>query len=261
MAAPLFKKLSLELGGKNATIVFDDVNDMDSTVKGAVRAAFANQGQICLCGSRLFLHESIYDEFLKKFIKFTQEIYTNKIGNPLQSGYGSLISLQHREKVEGYIEIAKKEGGKILLGGKRPSFDNDEEKLLGEGAFYEPTVITELDPYKSRCATEEIFGPVVTVHSFKTESEVLNMVNSTTQYGLAGSVWTKDIVKAHRVAQEVETGMIWVNCWLYRDLRVPFGGVKSSGIGRDGGMHSMDFWTEIKNICVKIPQLPLNESQ
>ena len=156
--------------------------------------------------------------------------------------------------MEKYIAIAKQEGGTIVLGGERPKFERDE-KYLNEGAFFLPTIITGLCPYKSRCATEEIFGPVVTVHSFKSEQELLNMVNTTTPYGLAGSVWTKDLVKAHRVAQNIETGMIWVNCWLYRDLRVPFGGVKGSGIGREGGMHSMEWWTEVKNICVKLPQL------
>ena len=256
MAAPLFKKLSLELGGKNATVVFDDAGDLESTVTGAVRAAFANQGQICLCGSRLFLHSSIYDQFLKEFVAKTQSMFSDKIGNPLTAGYGSLVSLQHRQKVEGFVEIARKEGGTIILGGSRPEFKGDNA-YLNEGAFYLPTIITGLDPFKSRCATEEIFGPVVTVHPFDTEEEVLKMVNQPTPYGLAGSVWTKDLTKAHRMAQNIESGMIWVNCWLYRDLRVPFGGVKSSGIGRDGGMHSMDFWTEIKNICIKVPQLPL----
>ena len=258
VAAPLFKKLSMELGGKNATVIFDDAGDLEATVTGAVRAAFANQGQICLCGSRLFVHHSIYDSFLKLFVAKTQSMYSDKIGDPLKSGYGSLVSLQHREKVEGFVEIAKKEGGQIVLGGARPDFKGDR-KHLKEGAFYLPTIITGLDPFKSRCATEEIFGPVVTVHSFESEGQVLEMVNRPTAYGLAGSVWTKDLTKAHRVAQGIESGMIWVNCWLYRDLRVPFGGVKSSGIGRDGGMHSMDFWTEIKNICIKIPQLPLQQ--
>eukprot|EP01084_Bolivina_argentea_P303427 523861_1 len=259
VAAPLFKKLSLELGGKNATIIFDDVDDFEGTVTGAVRAAFANQGQICLCGSRIFIHESLYDKFLKEFVAKTKSMFSDKIGDPLTCGYGSLVSLQHRGKIEKYVNIAKKEGGNIILGGARPIFKNDNNKYLNNGAFYLPTIISDLSPYKSKCATEEIFGPVCTVHKFKTELEVLDMVNSTTQYGLAGSVWTKDLIKAHRVAQEIETGMIWVNCWLYRDLRVPFGGVKSSGVGRDGGMHSMDFWTETKNICVKIPQLPLNQ--
>jgi len=256
VAAPLFKKLSLELGGKNATVIFDDAGDLEATVEGAVRSAFANQGQICLCGSRLFIHSDIYDSFLKLFVAKTQSMFSDKIGNPLTSGYGSLVSLDHRQKVEGFVEIARKEGGRILLGGKRPEFKG-KAAYLNEGAFYLPTVITGLDPFESRCATEEIFGPVVTVHAFKSEEEVLEMVNRPTPYGLAGSVWTKDLTKAHRVAQGIESGMIWVNCWLYRDLRVPFGGVKSSGIGRDGGMHSMDFWTEIKNICVKIPQLPV----
>jgi len=150
--------------------------------------------------------------------------------------------------------LAKKEGGEILLGGKRPVFEGKDE-YLNKGAFYCPTIIAGLSPFKSQCATEEIFGPVVTLHSFDSESEVVEMANCT-QYGLAASVWTKDVTKAHRVAQNIETGMVWINCWLHRDLRVPFGGVKSSGIGRDGGLHSMDFWTEIKNICVKVPQLP-----
>ena len=258
VAAPLFKKLGLELGGKNATVVFDDAGDLEATVTGAVLAAFRNQGQICLCGSRLFIHSEIYDEFFEKFVVKTQSMYTDKIGNPLTSNFGSLVSLQHRKKVEEYVEIARKEGGIIILGGSRPEFKGDNA-YLNEGAFYLPTIITGLDPFKSRCATEEIFGPVVTVHPFDTEEEVLKMVNHATPYGLAGSVWTKDVTKAHRVAQNIQTGMIWVNCWCYRDLRVPFGGVKSSGIGTEGGMHSMNFWTETKNICIKVPQLPLQK--
>ena len=247
------------MGGKNATIVFGDLDadDLDATVMGAVRAGFANQGQICLCGSRLFIESSIFEKFTKAFVEQTAKVFSEKIGNPLESGYGSLISLEHRAKVEKYVDLAQKEGGKILLGGKRPVFDA-KDKHLNEGAFFCPTIISGLSPFDSQCATQEIFGPVVTVHSFESESEVVDMANCT-EYGLAASIWTKDVTKAHRVAQNIETGMVWINCWLHRDLRVPFGGVKSSGVGRDGGLHSMDFWTETKNICVKIPQLPLNQ--
>jgi len=245
VAAPLIKKMSLELGGKNATIIFDDC-DFDRTVSEACRSSFANQGEICLCGSRIFVQSTIAQKFIKKFVEATQETYSNSVGDPLENKFGSLISLDHRNKIEYYVDLAIKEGGKIILGGERPKH---LKPPFNEGAFYMPTIITGLS-YQSQCATEEIFGPVVTIHEFDTTQEVIEMANNV-KYGLAGSVWTNDLKKGHLVAQEVESGMIWVNCWLYRDLRVPFSGVKQSGIGIEGGFHSMDFWTNTKNICIK----------
>jgi len=241
IAAPMFKRTSLELGGKNATVVFDDA-DMKEAIPISVRAAFANQGEICLCGSRVFVHEAVYDEFVEGFIAETKKI---TVGDPKCCKMGALNSFQHREKVEGYIRLAVEEGGTIAFGGKRP----DLPKPFDKGVFLEPTVITGLS-HKSRTATEEIFGPVVTIHKFRTDEEVVEMVNYT-RYGLAGSVWSQDNRRAHRIAQAIDSGMIWVNCWLYRDLRVPFGGMKASGMEREGGVLSLEAYSEKKNICIR----------
>ncbi|MDP7001887.1 MAG: aldehyde dehydrogenase [Candidatus Poseidoniaceae archaeon] len=241
-AAPQFKKLSLELGGKNATIILDDA-DLEVAVAGAARAAFLNQGQICLCGSRIFVASEIIVEFTERF---TAHVANMRIGNPADEAteFGSLTSHAHRDKVESYIELAQEEGGTILLGGNRPSlgqpFDN--------GAFLAPTIITNLTP-DSRCAREEIFGPVVTIHEFSSEGEVIAFANAT-EYGLAGSVWTGDVERGKRIAEAIDTGMVWINCWLHRDLRVPFGGVKNSGVGREGGQRSLAFYSDAMNICV-----------
>ena len=224
-AAPMFKKLSLELGGKNASIVSDDA-DLDIAVPGVLRASFLNSGQICLCGSRVLVHSSIYDEFISRYL---QELEDFEIG--------PVISDEHRSKVISYIELAKQEGGTILAGGNVP------DKI---GAWIEPTVIAGLS-HLSRTATEEIFGPLVTIHKFDSDEEAIEMANST-QYGLAGSVWSKH--KGMEIAQKIESGMVWVNTWLHRDLRVPFGGVKDSGVGREGGMWSIGFFSEAVNICV-----------
>ena len=224
-AAPMFKKLSLELGGKNASIVLEDA-DLQSTVPGVLRASFLNSGQICLCGSRVLIHEAIYEEFLHMYLSQLKDF---KIG--------PVISLKHRDKVQSYIELAKQEGGQIVAGGK---------VIEKDGAWIEPTVITGLS-HKSRTATEEIFGPVVTIHKFSTNQEAISMANST-NYGLAGSVWSKSMGKT--VAEQIESGMVWVNTWLHRDLRVPFGGVKDSGVGREGGKWSVEFFSEAVNICV-----------
>ncbi len=242
-AAPMFKKLSLELGGKNASIVLDDA-DLESTIPGVARAGFLNQGQICLCGSRIFVARSIWDEFVSKFVDYVKNM---KVGDPLSddSDLGALVSSAHRDKVESYIHLAQREGGKILCGGGSPKLKSPFDK----GAFLEPTVISDID-YLSRTATEEIFGPVVTIHPFETDEEAIKMANCT-DYGLAGSVWTGDSERGTKVAEKIETGMVWVNTWLHRDLRVPFGGVKDSGMGREGGRWSLGFFSEAVNICVK----------
>jgi len=243
-AAPSFKKLSLELGGKNSSIVFGD-SDADKAIPGVLRAAFLNQGQVCLCGSRILVERSIYPEFREEFLQAVQEMV---IGDPFdgETELGALISPEHLNKVSSYIELAGLEGGTILCGGEAPG--DIPEQFVG-GNWLMPTVIEGVS-YDSRTATEEIFGPVVTLHPFDDEDEAVKMANST-EYGLAGSVWTEDLAKGERVAAAIDTGMVWVNCWLHRDLRVPFGGVKQSGVGTEGGRWSLDFYSEPMNICVK----------
>tara|TARA_Y100000996_G_scaffold37964_1_gene26438 strand:- start:1446 stop:2879 length:1434 start_codon:yes stop_codon:yes gene_type:complete len=242
-AAPMFKKLSLELGGKNATIILDDAN-LDASIPEIARSAFMNQGQVCLCGSRILISDKIWDEFVDKFVKHVKNM---KVGDPSSkdSDLGALVSFAHRDKVESYIHLAEREGGKILCGGKSPNLSSPFDK----GAFLEPTVVSELS-HLSRTATEEIFGPVVTLHPFRTDEEAIEIANCT-DYGLAGSVWTEDKKRGKLVAEKIETGMVWVNTWLHRDLRVPFGGVKDSGVGREGGRWSLSFFSEAVNICVK----------
>eukprot|EP00754_Rhynchopus_humris_P050543 Rhum_TRINITY_DN9010_c0_g1::Rhum_TRINITY_DN9010_c0_g1_i1::g.31121::m.31121/K10217/dmpC, xylG, praB; aminomuconate-semialdehyde/2-hydroxymuconate-6-semialdehyde dehydrogenase len=245
-AAPLFKKLSLELGGKNPTIVFADC-DFEKTVSGAVLAAFANQGEICLCGSRLLVERSIHDKFVAAFV---EKVKAYKVGDPTDpsTNVGALVNEAHKAKVQGYIQKARELGGKIECGGEKPT---DLPEGFKDGAFLAPTVVTGL-PHDSCVSTEEIFGPVVTIHAFDTAAEAVEIANET-EYGLAGSIWTSDLNTAHLVAQSLETGMVWINCWLLRDLRVPFGGVKNSGVGREGGQYSLDFFSEAKNICVDLP--------
>ena len=241
-AAPAFKKLSLELGGKNASIVFADC-DMDSTVAGVVRAGFLNQGQVCLCGSRVLVEDSVYAEFRDRFVDAVEAM---RIGDPSDEStdLGALISEDHLAKVQGYVELAKQEGGTLLTGGT-PCLPSGFEG----GNWMAPTVIEGLGP-DSRCSTEEIFGPVVTLHPFGSEDEAVAIANNT-RYGLAGSVWTSDLDKGRRVSEAIDTGMVWVNTWLHRDLRVPFGGVKDSGVGREGGKWSLGFFSEAMNVCVK----------
>ena len=242
-AAPMFKKLSLELGGKNATIILDDAN-LDSSIPEIARSAFMNQGQVCLCGSRILVSDKIWDEFVDKFVDYVKNM---KVGDPSSedSDLGALVSFAHRDKVESYIHLAEREGGKILCGGKSPTLPSPFDK----GAFLEPTIVSDLS-HMSRTATEEIFGPVVTLHPFRTDEEAIEIANCT-DYGLAGSVWTGDTNRGKLVAEKIETGMVWVNTWLHRDLRVPFGGVKDSGVGREGGRWSLSFFSEAVNICVK----------
>lgn len=241
-AAPAFKKLSLELGGKNSSIVFADC-DMEKTVAGVVRSGFLNQGQVCLCGSRVLVEDSVYDEFEGAFVEAVEQM---RIGDPADDStdLGALISKDHLQKVQGYVDIAIEEGGRILTGGT-PCLPSGFEG----GNWMAPTVIADLPP-ESRCSTEEIFGPVVTLHRFQSEEEAIGIANGT-RYGLAGSVWTSDMEKGKRVSESMETGMVWVNTWLHRDLRVPFGGVKDSGVGREGGRWSLGFFSEAMNVCLK----------
>lgn len=243
VAAPMFKKLSLELGGKNPNIIFADC-DYNNTLKTTVRSSFLNQGEICLCGSRIFIERSIYEKFKTDFILETTR---QKVGNPLEdtTKVGAIVSKGHFEKILGYIELAKSEGGTILSGGNAVKPEG-----LENGWYIEPTIIENLN-WDSRCNQEEIFGPVVTLTPFDTEEEVLMMANST-QYGLACSIWTENLNCAHRMAAHIKSGIVWINCWLLRDLRTPFGGMKQSGVGREGGWNAMNFFVEQKNVCVKM---------
>ena len=243
-AASSFKKLSLELGGKNATIVCADA-DFEKTVPGVVRAGFLNQGQVCLCGSRILIEEGIYDDFVEALLTEVQSLQIGDLSDP-DTTLGALISKEHLEKVAGYISLGQEEGGTILTGGATP--EGMPEEFAG-GNWLSPTVIDGLAP-NSRTATEEIFGPVVTLHPFADEAEALAIANNT-DYGLAGSVWTSDLEKGRRIAEGIDTGMVWVNTWLHRDLRVPFGGVKESGVGREGGRWSLQFYSHAVNICIK----------
>ncbi len=243
IAAPMFKKLSLELGGKNPTVIFNDC-DYDKALNNAVRSSFTNQGEICLCGSRIFVQKNIYEKFKVDFIQKVKDL---KVGNPNdRNNYmGAIVSKAHLEKIEYYVGLAQKEGGKILAGGKRITLDGE----FSEGYYFEPTIIEGLT-FDCKTNQEEIFGPVVSLTPFETEEEVINYANASI-YGLAANVWTQDLNKAHRVAEKIKTGIVWVNCWLLRDLRTPFGGMKSSGVGREGGWEALRFFTEPKNICIK----------
>lgn len=241
-AGPMFKKLSLELGGKNPNIIFADC-DFDEMIKTTVRSSFANQGQICLCGSRIFIERPIYERFKEAFVERVSKLTVSYPSDP-QAKMGAVVSQPHMEKVLSYIALAQEEGGTILHGGKRVQlaapYDN--------GFYIEPTVIEGL-AFDCRTNQEEIFGPVVTLTPFDTEEEVLHMANST-MYGLSATVWTSDLKRAHRVADKIHAGIVWTNSWLVRDLRTPFGGVKASGVGREGGWEAMRFFTEAKNVFI-----------
>ena len=241
--APMFKKVSLELGGKNPNIIFADA-DLDAAIAGSVRSSFANQGQVCLCGSRVFVERSAYKDFVDRFVAAASKL---KSGDPLdeKTDQGAIVSKTQLDKVEFYVDLAQKEGGKIALGGSAPKSINER---CHSGYFFQPTVITDL-PVSCRVNREEIFGPVITITPFDNEEEVIGYANDT-DYGLASSVWTQNLNRAHRVAERINTGTVWVNCWLVRDLRVPFGGMKASGVGREGGDEALRFFTEPKNVCI-----------
>lgn len=241
-AAPMFKKLSLELGGKNPNLIFADC-DYNKMLAVTVKSSFANQGQICLCGSRIFVEKSIYEQFKKDFVAKVQQL---KIGNPFEAetDIGALVSKPHLEKVQSYIKIAEDEGGKILCGGNTVSVKGSEN-----GYYLEPTVIEVYDN-KCRVNQEEIFGPVVTLMPFDTEEEALEMANGV-KYGLSATLWTSDLNRTMRISKQIEAGIVWVNTWLNRDLRTPFGGMKESGVGREGGFEALHFFTEAKNVCIK----------
>jgi aminomuconate-semialdehyde/2-hydroxymuconate-6-semialdehyde dehydrogenase len=242
-AAPMFKKLSLELGGKNPNIIFADC-DFDEMLSTTMRSSFANQGQICLCGSRIFIERSIYDKFKTAFVEKVSKTVVSFPQDPA-ARMGALVSKPHMEKVLSYVELAKQEGGTVLTGGERVILDAP----YNEGFYVRPTVIDGL-AYDCRTNQEEIFGPVVTITPFDTEDEVLMMANST-EYGLSATLWTSDLKRAHRMADQIQSGIVWVNAWLVRDLRTPFGGVKSSGVGREGGWEALRFFTEPKNVFIK----------
>ena len=242
IAAPMFKKLSLELGGKNPNIIFADCN-WEKMMRTTLQSSFSNQGQICLCGSRILIEAGVYEKFKTEFIDRAKQL---TVGDPLENNkQGAIVSKVHFDKILNCIEAAKQEGGKIVLGGNavKPA------GRCSNGYFIEPTIIEGLGP-NCKTNTEEIFGPVVTLQPFHTLEEALQLANAT-EYGLAATVWTQDISRANTLAAKLESGIVWVNCWLLRDLRTPFGGVKNSGVGREGGWEALKFFTEAKNICIE----------
>ena len=243
-AADNVKALSFELGGKNAAIVFEDA-DLDQAIDGTVRSVFSNCGQVCLCSERVYVHEVIFDEFVARLKARAEAL---RMGRPEdeETEIGPLVSRAHRDKVLSYYELAREEGAKIVTGGGIPDFGDERD----EGAWVQPTILTGL-PESARCVREEIFGPVCHIAPFSTEEQAVAMANDSA-YGLAGAVWTTNLSRAHRIARQVEAGIVWVSTWYLRDLRTPFGGVKLSGIGREGGVHSLNFYSEPTNICIKL---------
>lgn len=243
VAGTRFKKLSLELGGKNANIIFDDC-DFDEMLRTTIRSSFSNQGQICLCGSRVLVQKGIYEKFKDAFVK---KVAAMKVGDPSlpETKMGAVVSAAHKEKILSYIALAKEEGGTILCGGNQITMPGE----LSGGYYIEPTVIEGLTQ-SCRTNQEEIFGPVVTIESFEDEEDALAKANAS-EYGLSSTIWTQNITRAHKMASRVEAGIVWINCWLERDLRTPFGGIKNSGMGREGGFEAMRFFTEPKNVCIK----------
>ena len=243
VAAPMFKKLSLELGGKNPNVIFADC-DYGEMLNTTMHSSFANQGQICLCGSRIYVEASIYERFRKDFVERTNALV---VGDPndTTSNLGAVVSESHMQKILSYIELAQAEGGNVLCGGQQVHLPG----VLSNGWYVAPTVIEGLAP-DCRTNQEEIFGPVVTITPFENESEALALANST-PYGLSSTIWTSNLARAHRMAETIHAGIVWINCWLLRDLRTPFGGVKQSGVGREGGFEVLRFFTEPKNVCIK----------
>jgi len=242
VASPMFKKISLEMGGKNPNIIFADCN-YDLMLRTTLMSSFSNQGQICLCGSRIFIERSIYDKFKHDFVRATKLM---QVGDPMkaETDIGAIVSKQHFDKINSYIQLAKEEGGTILAGGNAIKPEGKEN-----GWYIQPTIIEGL-AFNCRTNTEEIFGPVVTIMPFDSEEEVLRYANST-DYGLSCTLWTGDLSRAHSMSKAIHSGIVWVNTWLHRDLRTPFGGVKNSGVGREGGLEALRFFTETKNICIK----------
>lgn len=243
-AAPMFKKLSLELGGKNPNVVFADC-DFERAVATSIQSSFSNQGEICLCGSRILVERPLYQKFVDEFVKRTKSLI---VGDPLEATtrVGALVSQAHMNKVLSYIKLAKEEGGTILAGGKQLNLQG----RCKDGFFVEPTVITGLSQ-TCRTNQEEIFGPVVSIMPFDSEEEAIGFANSNA-YGLSATIWTDNLRRAHRVAAGIRSGIIWVNCWLFRDLRTPFGGMKQSGVGREGGWDALKFFTDAKNVCIRL---------
>lgn len=244
VAAPMFKKLSLELGGKNPVIIFAD-SDYEEMLNTTVRSSFTNQGQICLCGSRIYVERPLYNRFRSDFVSRVQQL---KVGDPAaaDTNIGAVVSETHYNKILSYIALAKEEGGTILCGGEAVKMEGEQ----AGGWYIAPTVIDGLSP-QCRTNQEEIFGPVVSIQPFDTEEEAVTLANNT-DYGLAAVIWTNHLSRAHRLGDRLASGIVWINCWLERDLRTPFGGVKNSGVGREGGWEALRFFTEAKNICVKI---------
>ncbi len=244
ITAPMFKKVSLELGGKNPVIIFADC-DYEEMLNTTIRSSFTNQGQICLCGSRIYIESSMYERFKADFVERAKKLI---VGDPkaAETNVGAVVSEVHYNKILSYIDLAKEEGGKVLCGGEAVKFSGAMEK----GWFVAPTVIEGLNQ-QCRTVQEEIFGPVVTLQAFNNDEEAVNLANQS-DYGLAAVIWTNHLTRAHRLSEQLESGIVWVNCWLERDLRTPFGGVKQSGVGREGGVEALRFFTEPKNICIKI---------
>ncbi|CAH3158301.1 unnamed protein product [Pocillopora meandrina] len=247
MTAPFYKKTSLELGGKNAAIIFDDA-DLEKSIATTVRSSFANQGEICLCTSRVYVQKGVYDQFLEGFVERTRQL---KVGSPKDptTNVGALVSKEHLAKVLGYVKLAVNEGGEIVCG-EGKDYPLELPSPHTQGYFMRPTVITGLSD-NTRCMQEEIFGPVVAIVPFENEEEVIKRANGV-KYGLAAVIWSENLSRTHRVSKRLQAGTVWCNCWLVRDLNMPFGGFKASGVGREGAKESYEFYTEVKTVCVKM---------